>query len=66
MDSRQDRAFVLSRLELEGITKNTGEGSKMRLVTFVPGKGAPRVGLIHGGNYLIDLTQVAGKPPFDP
>jgi len=38
----------------------------MRLVTFVPGKGAPRVGLIHGGNYLIDLTQVAGKPPFDP
>jgi 2-keto-4-pentenoate hydratase/2-oxohepta-3-ene-1,7-dioic acid hydratase in catechol pathway len=38
----------------------------MRLVTFVPGKGAPRVGLIHGGNYLIDLTQAAGKPPFDP
>ena len=38
----------------------------MRLVTFVPGKGAPRVGLMHGGNYLIDLTQVAGKPPFDP
>jgi 2-keto-4-pentenoate hydratase/2-oxohepta-3-ene-1,7-dioic acid hydratase in catechol pathway len=38
----------------------------MRFVTFVPGKGAPRVGLVHGGNYLIDLTQVSGKPPFDP
>ena len=39
----------------------------MRLVTFVPKKGAaPRVGLMHGGNHVIDLTQVRGKPPFDP
>jgi len=39
----------------------------MRLVTFVPKKGAaPRVGLMHGGNQVIDLTQVRGKPPFDP
>ena len=39
----------------------------MRLVTFVPRKGAaPRVGLMHGGNHVIDLTQAGGKPPFDP
>ena len=39
----------------------------MRLVTFVPKKGAaPRVGLMHGGNHLIDLTQAGSKPPFDP
>jgi len=39
----------------------------MRLVTFVSRKGAaPRVGLMHGGNHLIDLTQAGGKPPFDP
>jgi 2-keto-4-pentenoate hydratase/2-oxohepta-3-ene-1,7-dioic acid hydratase in catechol pathway len=39
----------------------------MRLVTFVPKKGAaPRVGLMHGGNHLIDLTRAGGKPPFDP
>ena len=39
----------------------------MRLITFVPKKGAaPRVGLMHGGNHLIDLTQVRGSPPFDP
>jgi 2-keto-4-pentenoate hydratase/2-oxohepta-3-ene-1,7-dioic acid hydratase in catechol pathway len=39
----------------------------MRLVTFVLKKGAaPRVGMVHGGNYLIDLTQAGGKPPFDP
>ncbi len=39
----------------------------MRLITFVPKKGAaPRVGLMHGGNHVIDLTQVRGNPPFDP
>jgi len=39
----------------------------MRLVTFVPKKGAaPRVGLVHGGNQVLDLTQAGGKPPFDP
>ncbi|HEU0290831.1 MAG TPA: fumarylacetoacetate hydrolase family protein [Burkholderiales bacterium] len=39
----------------------------MRLVTFVPKKGAaPRVGLMHGGNHVIDLAQAGGKPPFDP
>ena len=39
----------------------------MRLVTFVPKMGAaPRVGLMHGGNHVIDLTQAGGKPPFDP
>ena len=39
----------------------------MRLVTFVPRKGAaPRVGLMHGGNHVIDLAQAGGKPPFDP
>jgi 2-keto-4-pentenoate hydratase/2-oxohepta-3-ene-1,7-dioic acid hydratase in catechol pathway len=39
----------------------------MRLVTFVPKKGAaPRVGVLHGGNHVIDLAQAAKKPPFDP
>jgi len=39
----------------------------MRLVTFVPKKGAaPRVGLMRGGNHVIDLARAAGKPPFDP
>ena len=39
----------------------------MRLVTFVPKKGAaPRVGLMHGGNHLVDLAQGRAKPPFDP
>jgi 2-keto-4-pentenoate hydratase/2-oxohepta-3-ene-1,7-dioic acid hydratase in catechol pathway len=39
----------------------------MRLVTFVPKKGAaPRVGLMHGGNHLIDLSTARPKPPFDP
>ena len=39
----------------------------MRLLTFVPKKGAaPRAGLMHGGNHLIDLTQAGGNPPFDP
>jgi 2-keto-4-pentenoate hydratase/2-oxohepta-3-ene-1,7-dioic acid hydratase in catechol pathway len=38
----------------------------MRLVTFIPKKGAaPRVGVLHGGNHLLDLAQ-AKKPPFDP
>ncbi len=39
----------------------------MRLVTFVPKKGAaPRVGLVHGGGQVIDLTHTGGRPPFDP
>ena len=39
----------------------------MRLVTFVPKKdAAPRVGLMHGGNHLIDLAAASPKPPFDP
>lgn len=39
----------------------------MRLVTFVPGKGAaPRVGLVRDEREVIDLTTVAGKPPFNP
>ena len=39
----------------------------MRLVTFAPKKGAaPRVGLMHGGNRVIDLARAGGKPPFDP
>ena len=38
----------------------------MRLVTFVPKKGAaPRVGLVRDGNQVVDLTQAGGKPPFD-
>ena len=39
----------------------------MRLVTFIPKRGAaPRVGLMHGGNHLLDLGQVRPRPPFDP
>jgi len=39
----------------------------MRLVTFIPKKGAaPRVGLMHGGNHLVDLSTARPKPPFDP
>ena len=39
----------------------------MRLVTFVPKKGAAaRVGLVRDGREVIDLAGVAGKPPFDP
>jgi 2-keto-4-pentenoate hydratase/2-oxohepta-3-ene-1,7-dioic acid hydratase in catechol pathway len=39
----------------------------VRLLTFVPKKGAaPRVGLMHGGNQLLDLTQAGARPPFDP
>jgi 2-keto-4-pentenoate hydratase/2-oxohepta-3-ene-1,7-dioic acid hydratase in catechol pathway len=39
----------------------------MRLVTFVPKRGAaPRVGLVRDGNQVVDLTQAGGKPPFDP
>ena len=38
----------------------------MRLVTFVPKKGAaPRVGLVRDEREVIDLTSVAGRPPFD-
>ena len=38
----------------------------MRLVTFVPKKGAAlRVGLVYGSQ-VIDLTDSGGKPPFDP
>ena len=39
----------------------------MRLVTFVPKKGAaPRVGVLHGGNHVLDLAQGAKQAPFDP
>jgi 2-keto-4-pentenoate hydratase/2-oxohepta-3-ene-1,7-dioic acid hydratase in catechol pathway len=39
----------------------------MRLVTFVPKKGAaPRVGLLHGAGHLLDLAAARPKPPFDP
>ena len=39
----------------------------MRLVTFVPGKGAvPRVGLVRAGGQVVDLVQAGSKPPFDP
>ena len=39
----------------------------MRLVTFVPKKGAPpRVGVLHGGNHVLDVARAAGKAPFDP
>jgi 2-keto-4-pentenoate hydratase/2-oxohepta-3-ene-1,7-dioic acid hydratase in catechol pathway len=39
----------------------------MRLVTFVPKKGAaPRVGLVRDGSQVIDLTQAGSRPPFDP
>jgi 2-keto-4-pentenoate hydratase/2-oxohepta-3-ene-1,7-dioic acid hydratase in catechol pathway len=39
----------------------------MRLVTFVPKKGAaPRVGVLHGGNHVLDVTQGARNAPFDP
>jgi 2-keto-4-pentenoate hydratase/2-oxohepta-3-ene-1,7-dioic acid hydratase in catechol pathway len=40
----------------------------VRLVTFAPKKGAAlRVGLLtRDGLAVIDLTQVRGKPPFDP
>jgi 2-keto-4-pentenoate hydratase/2-oxohepta-3-ene-1,7-dioic acid hydratase in catechol pathway len=39
----------------------------MRLVTFVPKKGAaPRVGVLHGGNHVLDLAQGGRNAPFDP
>ncbi len=39
----------------------------MRLVTFVPKKGAaPRVGVVRDGDQVVDLTQARGKAPFDP
>lgn len=39
----------------------------MRLVTFVPKKGAaPRVGLVREGGQVVDLTQAGSRPPFDP
>jgi 2-keto-4-pentenoate hydratase/2-oxohepta-3-ene-1,7-dioic acid hydratase in catechol pathway len=39
----------------------------MRLVTFVPGKGAaPRVGVVRDEREVVDLAAVAGRPPFDP
>src|SRR5262245_47179132 len=41
----------------------------MRLVTFVPKKGAaPRVGVVREGYQVVDLSQAkgSGKPPFDP
>jgi 2-keto-4-pentenoate hydratase/2-oxohepta-3-ene-1,7-dioic acid hydratase in catechol pathway len=39
----------------------------MRLVTFVPKKGAaPRVGVLHGGNHVLDVTHAARNAPFDP
>ena len=39
----------------------------MRLVTFVPKKGAaPRVGVLHGGNHVLDAAQAARNAPFDP
>ena len=39
----------------------------MRLVTFVPKKGAaPRVGVLHGGNHVLDVTRAARGAPFDP
>ena len=40
----------------------------MRLITFVPKRGAePRVGLLtRDGLQVIDLTQAGSKPPFDP
>jgi 2-keto-4-pentenoate hydratase/2-oxohepta-3-ene-1,7-dioic acid hydratase in catechol pathway len=39
----------------------------VRLVTFVPKKGAaPRTGLVRDASHVVDLTQVVPKPPFDP
>jgi 2-keto-4-pentenoate hydratase/2-oxohepta-3-ene-1,7-dioic acid hydratase in catechol pathway len=39
----------------------------MRFLTFTaPGESSPRVGLLNAQQQVIDLTQVAGKPPFDP
>ena len=39
----------------------------MRLVTFVPKRGAtPRVGIVREGYQVVDLTQAGSKPPFDP
>ena len=39
----------------------------MRLVTFVPKRGAaPRVGIVREGYQVVDLTAAGSKPPFDP
>jgi 2-keto-4-pentenoate hydratase/2-oxohepta-3-ene-1,7-dioic acid hydratase in catechol pathway len=39
----------------------------VRLVTFVPKRGAaPRVGIVGEGYQVVDLTQAGSKPPFDP
>jgi 2-keto-4-pentenoate hydratase/2-oxohepta-3-ene-1,7-dioic acid hydratase in catechol pathway len=39
----------------------------VRLVTFVPKKGAAaRVGLVRDGSQVVDLTQAGSKAPFDP
>ena len=39
----------------------------MRLVTFVPKRGAtPRVGIVREAYQVVDLTQAGSKPPFDP
>jgi 2-keto-4-pentenoate hydratase/2-oxohepta-3-ene-1,7-dioic acid hydratase in catechol pathway len=40
----------------------------MRLVTFIPGKkgAVPRVGILHGGNHVLDVAQAARNAPFDP
>lgn len=39
----------------------------MRFITFLPkGMRKPRVGLLGAGNQVTDLTQVGGRPPFDP
>jgi 2-keto-4-pentenoate hydratase/2-oxohepta-3-ene-1,7-dioic acid hydratase in catechol pathway len=39
----------------------------LRLVTYVPKKGAAgRVGLVRGGDQVVDLAQAGGGPPFDP
>ena len=39
----------------------------MRLVTFVPKRGAaPRVGIVREGYQVVDLMQAGSKPPFDP
>ena len=39
----------------------------MRLVTFVPKRGATsRVGIVREGYQVVDLTQAGSKPPFDP
>jgi hypothetical protein len=39
----------------------------MRLVTFVPKRGAaPGVGLVRDGEQVVDLAQAGSRPPFDP